>query len=457
MHVCVYLFSVSLSLSLPPSLPHLAIGHGLPSTQLAIALAIVAWGNMQAAHWKHRRAVPWAAPMLLRLQGCVVLLAATYFLALSGDWLTRAQPLRLLMHDRTEDVLGAAVDSAALWFGLAYAVAAAHAVVPLMLWLEHPLAAHAAVVLQGVLAAALPDTGLLPYVMAALALGWLAKPVAELGEAELEDVAVEHEALAASKAGRAIYAVAVAAAAVIIFMPLRHNFYAQTDLGWATDGAEFAWYPVFASHHDTWVRLTVVDKDTGSHYKRYPMPTKAQPVAVLTKEQVDRVQSSPVALHRWVEYEWEHRPSNLTKGGHVVVDAFRSLNGGPYARWLHGNVDLVSLSPQLRGSVFLLGKIKGYNSAFMRSLVEEAKFTWETERNFLTQFYIDRPDQVLSTDMHEDFDEAYMLLIDGDVSLSTSDSPVQHRPKVMEKEALKTGATHVVTTHTPSFWMYAFK
>ena len=301
-------------------------------------------GRVQAA-----RFVPAGVVWALRAQLGVVYLFAG-LAKLNGDWLLRAQPMRIWLADRTHiPIIGALLDEpllayAASWAGAFFDLT----IVGWLLWRRSRPWAYAAVVGFHLVTGALFQIGVFPWVMILGTLVFFAP------DWPARFRAVSGVRLAHSKRpgfeGKVVVAKPVAAALVLLALvqlalPLRHYAY-PGNVRWTEEGYYWSWR-VMVTEKAGYAEYRVTDPATGQTWQ-------VSPRVVLTDWQAEQADVRPDLIHATAHLLAEHYRQRDMGNVEVRANVWVSMNGRPPRRMVDPTVDLAALPRTLAPAGWIL-------------------------------------------------------------------------------------------------------
>ncbi|HEX7131070.1 MAG TPA: HTTM domain-containing protein, partial [Iamia sp.] len=289
--------------------------------------------------WDGRPTVARGWVGLIRFQAGVVYTAAG-LAKLQGDWLLRAEPLRLWLPPRADlPVVGGLMDEVATAHVLSVAGALFDcSIVALLLWRRSRPWAWAALVAFHVCTWLLFPIGVFPWLMIGVstvffAPDWPARWRLTARLSELGGVDAQNRALTPPSSGRRrlLTVGAVVWVVVQVALPLRHLAY-EGDHRWTGQGYRFAWNVLLVEKSGS-VTFLVHDPATGRTRATdgSELYTRAQ-IQVMATE-ADLIHQAALALAA-VERDRGHEQVE------VRVDAWVSFNGRAAARFIDPAVDL---------------------------------------------------------------------------------------------------------------------
>jgi hypothetical protein len=315
------------------------LNHYYLVSLLTALLAVLPAGNLASLDalraGKVQATVPAWALHLLRFQvGCVYFFGGVA--KLKGDWLLRAQPLKIwLPAAQDTPLLGPFLRLPAApwlmsWTGALYDLS-----IPfLLLWSRSRPFAYLAVVIFHTATGMLFNIGMFPLFMVGASLIFLPPSWPRLtpwpplpGEQRARDLTPPP--LPGGPRGGLI-AVYIA---VQVLLPLRHWIY-PGDVLWTEDGFRFAWNVMLIEKTGS-AEFTVVDRATGAR------------AYVRNRDHLTPLQEKAMAAQPDLLLAFAHHLAreHQARGRDVAVyaDAFVSLNGRPPARLVPPDLDLTSV------------------------------------------------------------------------------------------------------------------
>ena len=294
------------------------------------------------------RSVPAAVLWTLRAQVAVVY-AFAGLAKLNGDWLLRAQPMRLWLADRTHlPVVGGLLDEPLVaylssWSGALFDCT----IVGWLLWRRSRPWAYGVLVVFHLITGALFQIGVFPWVMIIGALvffapDWPARlsrllwPRASALRYPAEPThggSASRPAVAEARISRAAAAALVVLAVVQLLLPLRHYVYAS-NVRWSEEGYYWAWR-VMITEKAGHAEFRITDPATGRIWM-------AGPELVLTDWQAEHADTRPDLIHATALLIAEHYRKAELPGVEVRADAWVAMNGRPAHRIIDPAVDLAA-------------------------------------------------------------------------------------------------------------------
>ena len=288
------------------------------------------------------RYVPAGVVWVLRAQLGVVYLFAG-LAKLNGDWLLRAQPLRLWLADRTHlPIVGPLLDEPVL----AYAASWAGAFFDLTIvgWLlcrrSRPWA-YAAVVGFHLATAVLFQIGVFPWVMIVGTLiffspDWPARIRTALQPIQLGGPGHPSGPTRGSRVSRVskpVVAVLVLLAVVELILPLRHYAY-PGNVRWTEEGYYWSWR-VMLTEKAGFAQYRIADPTTG-------LVWQVDPALVLTDWQAEQAAVRPDLVHATAHLLADHYKDEGKPEVEVRADVWVSMNGRSPRRLVDPAVDLAA-------------------------------------------------------------------------------------------------------------------
>ena len=295
------------------------------------------------------RYVPAGVVWALRAQLAVVYLFAGVA-KLNGDWLLRAQPMRLWLADRTHiPIIGPLLDEpllayAASWAGAIFDLT----IVGWLLWRRSRPWAYAAVVGFHLITGALFQIGVFPWVMILGALvffppDWPSRlrVATGLGSTHAHGSGLE------SKVGvaRPLVAVLIVLAVVQLVLPLRHYAY-PGNVRWTEEGYYGAWR-VMVTEKAGYAQYRITEPTTGNTWQVHPS-------LVLTDWQAEQADVRPDLIHVTAHLLAQHYREQGKGDVEVRADVWVSMNGLPPRRMVDPTVDLAAQPRTLAPSKWIL-------------------------------------------------------------------------------------------------------
>ena len=307
------------------------LNHYYLASSLALLLACLPAGAAFSIDARRRpelgaESVPRWVLWAVRLQVAVVYVFAGVA-KLDGDWLLRAQPLRIWLAAASGKLpwlepwlMQPASAFVASWLGAAFDLA----VVPLLLWRRTRVAAFAIAAVFHLVTGLLLPIGMFPWIMLSCATLLLAPdwPRAWLTRRGGWSCATPPRAAAWFVA---LYC------ALQLAVPI-HNHFIVRDSVWTNEGFDFAWKVMVAEKSGS-VRFTARDRTSGRSWSIEPS-TYLTPLQELALGRDPRL---IVAFARELSAELRARDGNDVA---IFADAFASLNGRPAQRMIAADVDL---------------------------------------------------------------------------------------------------------------------
>ena len=286
---------------------------------------------------KPARFVPAGVVWALRAQlGLVYLFAG--LAKLNGDWLLRAQPLRLWLADRTHlPVIGPLLDEpllayAASWSGALFDLT----IVGWLLWRRSRPWSYAAVIGFHLVTGALFQIGVFPWVMIVGTLIFFPpdwpkrlRPASSVTAPSPSTPEIADRA----KMARPVVAALVLLAAVELVLPLRHFAYAG-NVRWTEEGYYWSWR-VMVTEKAGYAEYRITDPLTGDTWQAHPR-------LVLTDWQAEQAAVRPDLIHATAHLLAQHYRDRGKEDVEVRVDVWVSMNGRPPRRLVDPAVDLAA-------------------------------------------------------------------------------------------------------------------
>lgn len=300
-------------------------------------------GRVRAA-----RFVPAGVVWALRAQLAVVYLFAG-LAKLNGDWLFRAQPMRLWLADRTHiPIVGPLLDEpllayAASWAGAFFDLT----IVGWLLWRRSRPWAYAAVVGFHLITGALFQIGVFPWVMIVGTLVFFAPDwPARLRSTSSRSVRSSTPGLGrVAGVARPAVAVLVLLAMVQLVLPLRHYAY-PGNVRWTEEGYYGAWR-VMVTEKAGYAQYRITDPATGNTWQ-------ADPGLVLTDWQAEQAAVRPDLVHATAHLLARHYREQGKGDVEVRADVWVSMNGRPPRLLVDPSVDLAAQPRTLAPSKWIL-------------------------------------------------------------------------------------------------------
>lgn len=294
------------------------------------------------------RYVPAGVVWALRAQLAVVYLFAGVA-KLNGDWLLRAQPMRLWLADRTHlPIIGPLLDEpllayAASWAGAFFDLT----IVGWLLWRRSRPWAYGAVVVFHLATGVLFQIGVFPWVMIAGTLVFFAPDWPSRlrwGSSRSLGSSTPDFGRAVGVA-RPVVAVLIVLAVVQLVLPLRHYAY-PGNVRWTEEGYYGAWR-VMVTEKAGYAQYRITDPTTGSTWQ-------ADPSLVLTDWQAEQADVRPDLIHATAHLLARHYEDEGKPDVEVRADVWMSMNGRPPRRMVDPTVDLAAIPRNLAPSKWIL-------------------------------------------------------------------------------------------------------
>ena len=290
------------------------------------------------------RYVPAGVVWALRAQLAVVYLFAGVA-KLNGDWLLRAQPLRLWLADRTHlPVVGPLLDEllvayAASWAGAFFDLT----IVGWLLWRRSRPWAYVAVVGFHLATAVLFQIGVFPWVMIVGTLVFFAPDWPR----RLRGSGGCSRSLSSSTArvGRPVMAILAVLAVVQIALPLRHYAYGG-NVRWTEEGYYWSWR-VMLTEKAGYAQYRISDPASGQSWQ-------VDPGLVLTDWQAEQAAARPDLVHATAHLLARHYRDRGQPDVEVRADVWVSMNGRPARRIVDPSVDLAAVPRTLAPAEWIL-------------------------------------------------------------------------------------------------------
>ena len=299
-----------------------------------------AWqGRVRSARWVSAGVV-WA----LRAQLAVVYLFAGVA-KLNGDWLLRAQPLRLWLADRTHlPIVGPLLDEplvayAASWAGAFFDLT----IVGWLLWRRSRPWAYVAVVGFHLATGVLFQIGVFPWVMIVGTLVFFAPdwPARWRGSGSNPG----HLGARSAGVAKPVFGVLVVLALVQIALPLRHYAYSG-NVRWTEEGYYWSWR-VMLTEKAGYAQYRVTDLASGQSWQ-------VDPGLVLTDWQAEQAAVRPDLVHATAHLLARHYGDRGRPDVEVRADVWVSMNGRPARRIVDPSVDLAAVPRTLAPAEWIL-------------------------------------------------------------------------------------------------------
>ena len=289
------------------------------------------------------RFVPAGVVWALRAQLAVVYLFAG-LAKLNGDWLFRAQPMRLWLADRTHiPIVGRLLDEpllayAASWAGAFFDLT----IVGWLLWRRSRPWAYAAAVGFHLITGALFQIGVFPWVMIVGTLEFFApdwpsrfrtdvRPRPLGGSCRRGGLASGGERVAG--VAKPVVGVLVVLALVQLVLPLRHYAY-PGNVRWTEEGYYWSWR-VMVTEKAGYAEYRISDPATGHTWL-------AHPSLVLTDWQAEQADVRPDLIQATAHLLAQHYRDQGRGEVEVRADVWVSMNGRPPQRMVDPTVDLAA-------------------------------------------------------------------------------------------------------------------
>jgi hypothetical protein len=266
--------------------------------------------------------------LVLRLQIGVVYVFAG-LAKLNGDWLLRAEPLRIWLAARSDlPLIGTllaqeATAVAASWLGALFDLS----IVGLLLWPRTRRVGFAAAVVFHTLTGLLFPIGMFPWIMLACATlffepDWPRRLFGPL---------VAHTSMSQARPTRGTVALLSLHSALQLLVPLHHHALSR-DSAWTCEGFDFAWR-VMVVEKAGFVRFEARDRRTGSVFS-------IDPRRYLSAVQERAMAQDPRLIRDLARHIRSDLHSRSGRDVAVYVDAFATLNGRRAQRLIAADVDL---------------------------------------------------------------------------------------------------------------------
>lgn len=300
-------------------------------------------GRVRAARYVSAGVV-WA----LRAQLAVVYLFAGVA-KLNGDWLLRAQPMRLWLADRTHiPIIGPLLDEPLLAFAASWAGAFFDlTIVGWLLWRRSRPWAYAAVVGFHLITGALFQIGVFPWVMIMGTLVFFAPDWPSRlrwGSSRSLGSSTPDFGRAVGVA-RSVVVVVIVLAVMQLILPLRHYAY-PGNVRWTEEGYYGAWR-VMVTEKAGYAQYRITDPTTGSTWQAHPR-------LVLTDWQAEQADVRPDLIHATAHLLAQYYEDEGKSDVEVRADVWVSMNGRPPQRMVDPAVDLAALPRTLAPSKWIL-------------------------------------------------------------------------------------------------------
>ena len=304
--------------------------------------------------WDGRPVVARGWVWLVRFQAAVVYTSAG-LAKLQGDWLLRAQPLRLWLPPRADlPVVGPLLDDVATAHVLSIAGAAFDcSIFALLLWRRSRPGAWVALVAFHVCTWLLFPIGVFPWLMVGVSTVFFApdwparwrptRPLSELGG--FRRMSTRRNPPSSRRRRRVVVAGAVVWVVVQVALPLRHLAY-EGDHRWTGQGYRFAWNVLLVEKAGS-VTFLVRDPATGRI-------RSTDGSDLYTRAQIQVMATEPDLIHQAALALAAAEAEAGRPGAEVRVDAWVSLNGRPPARLVDPDVDLAAEPRDLWDDAWIL-------------------------------------------------------------------------------------------------------
>jgi len=305
------------------------------------------------------RSVPAGVVWALRAQLGVVYLFAG-LAKLNGDWLLRAQPMRLWLADRTHiPIIGPLLDEPLPAYGASWAGAFFDlTIVGWLLWRRSRPWAYAALAGFHLVTGALFQIGVFPWVMivgtlvffapdwpvrarAILRPRWPGGSVVGSGRRAGASPGDARSAGLAGPVGAALLVLAL----VQMALPLRHYAY-PGNVRWTEEGYYWSWR-VMVTEKAGYAEYRITDPATGHTWL-------AHPGLVLTNWQAEQADVRPDLVHATAHLLAQHYREQDKVDVEVRADVWVSMNGRPPRRMVDPAVDLAALPRSVSPSKWIL-------------------------------------------------------------------------------------------------------
>lgn len=285
---------------------------------------------------KPRRTVSAAVVWTLRGQLGVVY-AFAGLAKLNGDWLLRAQPLRLWLSDRTHlPIVGPLLDEPvvaylASWGGAFFDCT----ILVWLLWRRSRPWAYGALVGFHLATGAMFQIGVFPWVMIVSGLVFFDPdwPVKVWGKVRQRSVVTPVRQEPAARVTRPAVLFLVLLVLVQVLLPLRHYAY-PGNVRWTEEGYYWSWR-VMVTEKAGYVEYRVTDAATGVTWL-------TGPELVLADWQTAQANVRPDLIHATARLIGDHYQRRGFENLQVRADAWVSMNGRPAERIVDPTVDLLS-------------------------------------------------------------------------------------------------------------------
>ncbi len=291
-----------------------------------------------------------SAAVVWVLRGQLGLLYAFAGLAkLNGDWLLRAQPLRLWLADRTHlPIIGPLLDEPvvaylASWGGAFFDCT----IVAWLLWRRSRPWAYMALVGFHLATGVMFRIGVFPWVMIVSGLvffgpDWPVKAWRAIRPGSKARAAAPG---ATARITRPAVVLLVALALFQVLLPLRHYAYTG-NVRWTEEGYYWSWR-VMLTEKTGYVEYRVTDTSGGHTWL-------TGPELVLTDWQTGQANVRPDLIHATARLIADHYQRQGFEDLEVRADAWVSMNGRPARRIVDPSVDLLSQPRNLAPSAWIL-------------------------------------------------------------------------------------------------------
>ena len=298
------------------------------------------------------RFVPAGVVWALRAQIAVVYLFAGVA-KLNGDWLLRAQPMRLWLADRTHlPIVGSLLDEPVLAYAASWAGAFFDlTIVGWLLWRRSRPWVYGTVVGFHLITGVLFQIGVFPWVMIVGTLVFFAPdwpgrlwstssaPTPKPSMAKSGEVA---------RVAKPVVVVLIVLALLELALPLRHYAYAG-NVRWTEEGYYWSWR-VMVTEKAGYAEYRITDPATGHTWQ-------ASPRLVLTDWQAEQAAVRPDLIHATAHLLARHYRDQGVPDVEVRADVWVSMNGRPPHPIVDPTVDLAARPRTPTPAGWILGNL----------------------------------------------------------------------------------------------------
>jgi len=244
-----------------------------------------------------------------------------------------------------------------------------------------------------------------------------------------------------------------------LLLPLRPYLLSQ-DPNWTNEGSLFSWR-MMLNQEDTLVKWLVKDNENKEVPPRFWSIQSSMRGVNLTDYVREQLKQDPLMIQ-----DFSHsfavpfsRSLGLSPNISVFVEAWRSLNGRPFQRWIDPNADLLlhSVYPWQTSIPWLLPRLKDVNSMEFLSSLPVIQREWE-RKGYELLFFSDSPGGTWEGFFQPFAHDLFLVSIKGEILLELDGQP-NKLLQIGKEERIPFEQYHALTNQgkTSSTWFYAWK